>query len=594
MMALPPLAAVLLSIQLIVHSNGFLVQPVGRTIHDRGCPARKTETNVITNLNATVSTANEQFSIAATPNGNDSDHLSPADIRSLSSNERFEYRIRQLQLFYQQHGHFCVRERHDRTLAQWVRTQQYEYKLRQRGQASLLTEARVQQLNEIAFEWTTSDGLTQDWMRRYQELVDYSKTHGHVRLGAKDGPLGKWVANQRHQYQRYQQQQRTLMNPARLNLLNAIGMIWDRKVTKTTRHDVSWEERCQELADYFQEHGDFAVPRSAGPLGVWVSNQRIAHARGLRNEPSSLTAERQRKLAELGFEFRLPSHEEVWERKCQELQAFQLEHGHCHVPPGPLRIWLAKQRQAKQKQQLIPARINRLKAIGAFDQTYWDRKWDFRFFFELLPFHEEHGHCCIPDDTSLGRWALRQRHAYHARNETTAGLSRWRENRLRAIGFDFSLEVREQRDSWMAKYQELKEFQKQHGHVRLVARDGPLGKWVAEQRRQYQRYQQEETTRLTKEHVDLLNDMHMIWNVTKVSRRDERWEERLQELEEFQDDHGHCRVPTKSGPLGRWVHAQRKAYAKKQQKEACSLTDDRERKLLALGFEFNIKVDKKC
>jgi hypothetical protein len=178
---------------------------------------------------------------------------------------------------------------------------------------------------------------------------------------------------------------------------------------------------------------------------------------------------------------------------------------------------------------------------------------------------------------------------YHARNETTAGLSRWRENRLRAIGFNFTLEVQEQRDSWMEKYHELKEFGKQHGHIRLVSRDGPLGKWVADQRRQYQRYQEQGTTRLTKERVDLLNDIHMIWNVTKVSRRDERWEERLRELEEFQDDHGHCRVPTSSGPLGRWVLAQRKAYFRKQQHEACSLTDDRERKLLALGFEFNQK-----
>ena len=74
--------------------------------------------------------------------------------------------------------------------------------------------------------------MAEKWMAKYLELKDFRENHGHIRLGAKDGPLGKWVASERRQYQRYLQQQNTTLTAARVNMLNEINMIWDQQVTK--------------------------------------------------------------------------------------------------------------------------------------------------------------------------------------------------------------------------------------------------------------------------------------------------------------------------------------------------------------------------
>ena len=64
-------------------------------------------------------------------------------------------------------------------------------------------------------------------------------------------------------------------------------------------------------------------------------------------------------------------------------------------------------------------------------------------------------------------------------------------------------------------------------------------------------------TSMTDEKLQHLSDMGFEWSVLK-ERFEAVWNQRFDELREFQEEYGHCRVPQRSsGKLGRWVKNQK-------------------------------------
>ena len=59
------------------------------------------------------------------------------------------------------------------------------------------------------------------------------------------------------------------------------------------------------------------------------------------------------------------------------------------------------------------------------------------------------------------------------------------------------------------------------------------------------------------------------------------WDERYERLKEYKSTHGHCSVPVRQGPLGKWVHGQRSVRKKGK------LSEERARKLDKLGFDWS-------
>jgi hypothetical protein len=96
---------------------------------------------------------------------------------------------------------------------------------------------------------------------------------------------------------------------------------------------------------------------------------------------------------------------------------------------------------------------------------------------------------------------------------------------------------------------------------------------------------------LNSEWVAKLNDIGFEWNVQHLPTKS--WEDRFEELKEFQGENGSTRVPRSYKPdpsLGEWVHTQRSDYRKK----ASSLMEsDRLSRLQAIGFEFRTDDGKK-
>ena len=60
--------------------------------------------------------------------------------------------------------------------------------------------------------------------------------------------------------------------------------------------------------------------------------------------------------------------------------------------------------------------------------------------------------------------------------------------------------------------------------------------------------------RLTQERIQRLDTIGFQWVVSNSNTKS--WEERFENLKEYQQYHGTTRVPRSSGTLGEWVHMQ--------------------------------------
>ena len=68
---------------------------------------------------------------------------------------------------------------------------------------------------------------------------------------------------------------------------------------------------------------------------------------------------------------------------------------------------------------------------------------------------------------------------------------------------------------------------------------------------------------------------------TSSMLQNDLWEQRYQELIDFEREHGHCKVPARAGSLGKWVSAQRQAH------KGGSILEDRKERLEAIGFAWS-------
>ena len=78
-------------------------------------------------------------------------------------------------------------------LAQWVKRQRYQYKLKSEGKRSTLSDERVRLLNKIGFIWNSHDVV---WEERLFELSMYKRNHGNCIVPSnyeRNPQLAVWV-----------------------------------------------------------------------------------------------------------------------------------------------------------------------------------------------------------------------------------------------------------------------------------------------------------------------------------------------------------------------------------------------------------------
>lgn len=122
--------------------------------------------------------------------------------------------------------------------------------------------------------------------------------------------------------------------------------------------------------------------------------------------------------------------------------------------------------------------------------------------------------------------------------------------------------VRSHKVRWNEKYTELAAFEREHGHVSVPPRDPfvDLNKWVV-----YQRKRRRLGTMSPEQEVKL-DKLGVCWEprTPRPDRRgmELRWNERFDELTAFVRSNNHTRVPSGDTKLHRWLHEQRRSFAK--------------------------------
>jgi phage-related protein len=259
--------------------------------------------------------------------------------------------------------------------------------------------------------------------------------------------------------------------------------------------------------------------------------------------------ERIQKLNDIGFEWSVTavatgharSHEDSWYERFEQLKAFQKEHGHSRVPlqkekdsaTHQLGSWVSRQRQQykllredKKGFIITEKRIQKLNGIG-FDWSVITVDWDERLE-QLKAFQKEHGHSRVPLQKEkvsatyqLAMWVSKQRSQYTLLHQgKKSQMKAERIQKLNDIGFDWSVTAVD----WDERFEQLKAFQKEHGHCRVPGRYDQNSAthqpavWVSKQREQYKFLQQGKKSQMKEERIQRLNAIGFEWFLHQQSK----------------------------------------------------------------------------
>ena len=476
----------------------------------------------------------------------------------------WESMYEKLLYFKKNNGHCNVPDRwpEDPQLGKWVGKQ------RTKRNNGLLSNERIERLNEIGFIW---DLLAANWEEMFECFLESKRKHGNCNIPSRwpENPkLGRWVSTQRVFWKNGK------LSEDRIKRLEAAGFEWNIRETNWDIRETNWDEMFSALLKFKEKKGHCNVQRAwpENPdLSYWVSTQRGNYRKG------SLSSDRIERLEQLGFIWN--TIENSWEENYSALIGFKRATGHCDVPdkwPINLKLshWVGKQRSDWKKNRLSSDRIERLNAIG-FTWDPQDAVWN-KMFGMLAEFNKNNGHCNVPrnwsENIKLSSWVA------HIRKLWKEGkLTRERIKKLELLGFTIIDHDAVKNDNWEKMFSSLCEFKSNYGHCNVPQRwdkNPVLANWIANQR------QLKRKNRLTSDYLRRLNEIDFIWYT-----RADLWEKRFAELLEFKKVYDYCDVPRdwpKNPMLATWVGNQR------SNKKKGILSTERICRLEEIGFLWDI------
>lgn len=122
-------------------------------------------------------------------------------------------------------------------LARWVKRQRAQYKLRQEGKPSSMTDERIDALNLINFVWDSHNTV---WGDRVKELEEFRNKHKHCNVTPSNYPFGStlisWVKSQRRQYRMLKDGKKSNLTPRRIQQLESLGFKFWRSDTAIQKY----------------------------------------------------------------------------------------------------------------------------------------------------------------------------------------------------------------------------------------------------------------------------------------------------------------------------------------------------------------------
>jgi glycerol-3-phosphate cytidylyltransferase-like family protein len=232
--------------------------------------------------------------------------------------------------------------------------------------------------------------------------------------------------------------------------------------------------------------------------------------------------------------------------------------------------------------------MKRLKSIGLAGDIMTteagkrcnNSSWDDMFKL-LLEFKQKYGHCMVPrecnENGKLGRWVMTNRRNYRAYKRTNGqkGNSE-RMKHLESIGLVDDITTGYEKplvtnSRWDDMFKLLLEFKKKHGHVKVPARyyENPkLGTWVKHRRKHYKEYKRTNGQKGDPEQMKRLESIGLVDDIStgyekRRPRKNSSWDDMINQLLEFKQKHGHCKVSRackEYGKLRTWVLNRRRDY----------------------------------
>eukprot|EP00978_Attheya_sp_CCMP212_P017859 scaffold48121_cov47-Attheya_sp.AAC.7 len=330
-----------------------------------------------------------------------------------------------------------------------------------------------------------------------------------------------------------------------------------------------YQHRLQELREYKAINGDTYVPvgyPQNRKLANWVKTQRSEYEKFYHGKDSHLTQERIQCLRDLGFDFQYP-----------------------------VRAGINMISGMRVQNVSIATTLN--DPASSDVSVSWNEKYE-----ALVEYKKDHGHSRVPQrnkaNPGLGNWVKKQRNDYaKLQRGQHSAISQDRIDKLNEIDFIWNLKTSGQSANdaiWMNFLEELRGFKKEHGHCNVPLKHGPLGKWVSTQRYRYRQRIMDNNSDLVDDRLRLLEELGFEFDTSSLQAalQSHIWEQRFEELCQFQVIHNHMDVPTNNTRLKGWIQAQRREYRKRllsAPKSSNSLvTPDRIQDLEAIGFQWNV------
>ena len=147
-------------------------------------------------------------------------------------------RVQMLRDFKEKNGNLKIPVSHP-DLGWFVSSQREEWRKRQEGHSTSLTDERYTDLNELGFVWVAGKRkgpVTQprkSWEERYQELLAFRQEYGHACVPQHYPGLGYWVHAQRNAYRALKKGKKSSMTHEKANRLNECGFVWDAMKRKS-------------------------------------------------------------------------------------------------------------------------------------------------------------------------------------------------------------------------------------------------------------------------------------------------------------------------------------------------------------------------
>ncbi len=368
---------------------------------------------------------------------------------------------------------------------------------------------------------------------RVLELKAFKEQHGHCRVSQRDPDyknLGQFVKKIREYKKRMDvgKYSGSVLNEERVQELSDLGFEWISHKAKKVK---SFEERIQDLKDYKAEFGHCNVPRvyeKDQSLGSWCHVLKISYRQIKDGEKpmKKLSPEKIQALEDVGFEWtrRRPPREKVeqksFDQRLVELQVFKIKYGHLRV--------------TEKLDKNLAHFCNHIRTA----RRYRDQK------FNVMLITPE------------------------------------RIKALDDLGFEWVPSMPRSGASFDIRLGQLKAFKEKYGHLQVTpVLDKSLATFCGKVRTAIRKPNKGDGAFImTDDKVKALNDIGFEWQgtSTKIS-----FEERLEELKAFKEEHKHLRVTSSHDKsLASFCMQARSAKA------AFTMTEEKVKALDEIGFEW--------